>query len=105
MISKDKLMVLQELMNELQEEMEYGADDFASRLGRKPKVEMISIKAKPQEDMEHMEDMEGMEEMEEKLGMDLDGDMEEGEPIEHKRKVMGEGEMLKSRLMRLRKGM
>lgn len=93
----EKMRIISELMEELQDMMGYSPDDLGERLGRKkPDVEVVSVSS------------EGpMEGMEEKLGMDLDGDQEAGEDAEHASEVMG-GEMespeekLKQRLMKLR---
>lgn len=85
-------------MEELKDQMEYGEDDFAERLGRKkPGIEVVKIEGKMPMD----EDMEDAEEM---MGEDLDEDMEMGEPEEHKDAIIGSPEdVLKERLMRLRK--
>lgn len=101
--NKLELKLISQLMDQLQGEMEYDEDDFASRLGRKkPGVEMVKIEGKlPMDGMEHMEEM---------AGEDLDGDMEMGEDPKHAAMVMDEGEddemdpeaMLKKRLMKLR---
>jgi len=98
--NKLELKLISQLMDQLQGEMEYDENDFASRLGRKkPGVEVVKIEGKMP--------MEGMEEM---TGEDLDGDMEMGEDPTHASMVMDEGtddemdpeEMLKKRLMKLR---
>lgn len=98
----EKLKVIQELMQELQDEMQYGKDDFESRLGRekKPEVEVLKVEGSMGEDPM-------LEKKEEKLGMDLDGDSEMGEDPEHAEMVMGEDEespeeKLKNRLMKIR---
>lgn len=95
-----ELSLIKELMEQLTDEMEYGEDDFAERLGKgKPGVTVLKIEGKTGEDPM-------MEKAEEKMGMDLDGDMEEGESPMHKAMVMGEDmspdDKLKQRLMRLR---
>lgn len=95
---RDTLKIIEELMKELHDHMQYGSDDFEERLGRKPNVEVVKMGLKKP-------DMEGAEEM---AGADLDGDNEEGESMEHKLKVLGGGEGeddLKGRLMGLRKRM
>lgn len=81
-----KLKVIQEIMDDLQDQMEMGADDFDERLG-KPKLEV----------------------KEEIMGKDLDGDMEMGEDPEHAAMVMGDEGMdespedkLKARIMKLK---
>lgn len=92
-MTKDKMEIIQELMDMLKDEMQYGKDDFEERLGRK-KPDMAIMK------------VEGdLEPDEEKMGMDLDGDDEMGESPEHAKMVMGaddEDEDLKSRLMKMR---
>lgn len=97
--SKLELKLISQLMDKLQDEMEYGEDDFYERLGKKkPGIEVVKVEG----------EIPGKESMEEKLGQDLDGDMEMGEEPEHASMVMDEGEeespeqMLKKRLMRLR---
>lgn len=86
------MQIIVELMEQLQEEMDPGADELGMRLGRKkPEVEVVSME---------VEDP-AMEAEEEMLGADLDGDMEMGEDPEHAAKVMGE-DSLKKRLMKLR---
>lgn len=97
-MDKRELQVIEQLMEELKDQMEYGEDDFAERLGRKkPGIEVVKIEGKMPMD----EDMEDAEEM---MGEDLDEDMEMGEPEEHKDAIIGSPEdVLKERLMRLRK--
>lgn len=89
-----KMEIISQLMEELKEEMQYGEDDLASRLGRKkPDVAMMSIEAEDP----------SMESEEEEIGMDLDDDMEEGEGPTHKAKIMGSPEeKLKERLLKMR---
>lgn len=99
-----KLQIIKELMEQLQDEMSYGKEDFEERLGRKkPEVEIVKMKS----------ESPGMEKLEEVVGEDLDGDHEEGESMEHKRMVLGGGDEmemeaegpeddLKKRLMKLR---
>lgn len=58
-----------ELMEELQDQMKYGEEDFSERLGRKKPDEMIKVEAK-------LEDPK-LEHMEEELGMESDEDPEE----------------------------
>jgi len=71
-----KFEIIQQLMDELKEEMSYGADDLGERLGRpKPAVEMTAVEVGEPEEMLEME-MEGEE--------------------------MGEEDPLKKRLMKLR---
>jgi hypothetical protein len=74
-----KFEIIQQLMDALQEEMQYGEDELSERLGRKkPEVEVMSVEAKP---------LEG-----EELPIDGDEDMSLEDPEEK----------LKSRLMKLR---
>lgn len=96
-------------MEELAKEMEYAPEDLESRLGRsKPDAMMIKV----EKDGPMMgKDDPMLAKAEEKMGMDLDGDHEEGESPEHAAMVMGGGscdddeggeEDLKSRIMRMR---
>lgn len=78
-----KMEIIKQLMDELQEEMSYGKDDLAGRLGRpEPKVEVMSLESKedPEMGLELGDDEEGM------------GDMEDCSPEDK----------LKSRLMKMR---
>ena len=92
-MDKKELMMIQQLMDKLSEEMEYGEEDFSERLGRKkPEIEVIKMEGKmPMEesDME-MEDESYDPEMEDMDEMDMD--MEESSPEDD----------LKRRLMKLR---
>lgn len=106
-MDKKELQVIADLMEELKDQMEYGEDDFAERLGRKkPQVEVVKMEGSlpmDDEDMEHAEEMSGE---------DLDNDMEMGEDPEHAAMVLDRGEddmemmspeeKLKQRLMKLR---
>ena len=59
--NKLELKLISQLMDQLQSEMEYGEDDFSTRLGRKkPELEVVKIEGKmPAKPMETMdEDME-----------------------------------------------
>lgn len=95
-----ELKLISQLMDQLHDEMQYGEDDFASRLGRKkPDLEVVKIEG----------DLgpEGLEKSEEMAGKDFDGDMEMGESPEHAAMMMDKGEMdpaeeLKKRLMKMR---
>ncbi len=65
---KQQLQIIQDLMGQLQEKMEYGEDDFSSRLGRpKPEIEAVKIEGKlpmegsPDEGEGEMPEMEAME--------------------------------------------
>jgi hypothetical protein len=91
-----KLEMIKSLMADLEEEMSYGEDELSDRLGRKkPDVEVVSIKGEIKDP--------ALEGMEEKLGMDLDGDMEMDEGAEHEAMIDDDPEeKLKSRLMKLR---
>jgi hypothetical protein len=81
----DDLKVIMQLMEELQDKMSYGEDDFAERLGKKkPGLEVLKIEGE-------MKDPEELQKAEEMLGMDLEGDKEEGEDPEHVAKVLGKG--------------
>lgn len=104
------LEMIKKLMEELSEKMEYSADDFEERLGRKKpaSVSVDVIAAKPMKSLSHdeVEDAEESlfpkeeaEEAEKMGGMgydeeDCDEDEEDGD----------EAGMLKKRLMRLGKG-
>lgn len=98
---KSKLDMIKELMDQLQEEMQYGKGDFEERLGRKKPDAAIEV-------MKIEGDSPELKKAEEMPGMDLDNDMEMGEDPEHAAMVMDEGEeespedMLKKRLMKLR---
>lgn len=87
-MDKRELQIIQELMEKLTEEMEYGEEDLSERLGRKkPEVEVLKIEGEmPLED----EDMEE-DSMEPEMELE-DEDMEESSPEED----------LKRRLMKLR---
>lgn len=75
-VMKDEFEIIMGLMEDLQDKMQYGEDDFSERLGRKkPDLEMMKVEVEPVEEME-----EGYEDEEE----------------------MGPEESLKSRLMKLR---
>ena len=107
MMDDAKLQVIKELMDELQEKMEFGKDDFEERLGRKkPDIEVMKVEGSMDHDMMDPE----MEHEEEESGIDLDGDMEMGESPEHAAMVLGKSseepmspeEKLKQRLLKLR---
>jgi hypothetical protein len=99
-----ELEVIMQLMEELQDKMSYGEDDFEERLGRKkPGIEVMKIEGE-------MKDPEGLQKAEEMMGMDLDSDDEMGEDPEHVAEVLG-GEFeeeispedkLKKRIMKMR---
>ena len=76
-----RLEIIKKLMEQLQEEMSYGADDFEERLGRKkPGVEVLKLEAESPE-----------EKMEDAGGDDLEEcDMEEsdGPDAEFKKRLM-----------------
>lgn len=96
-MDKRELEVIQQLMEELKDQMEYGEDDFSERLGRKkPDIEVIK--------MEGELPLEREEELE---GEDLDNDMELGEDPEHAAMILDDEMMspedkLKKRIMKLR---
>lgn len=95
---KDELAIITELMQDLQEQMEYGKDDFEDRLGRKkPDMVSIEIEGKSPMGMDKEEDMGDMEEMTMKPDPDESPMMSD---------MMGEKKSpedeLKKRLMRLR---
>ena len=86
-----ELMVIEKLMEELQEKMGHGAEDFDERLGRKkPDLEVVKIKSEIEPGIE-IESLGGEEEPEfEEMGdMSM---MEEEDP----------SELLKKRIMKLR---
>ena len=87
----DIMETIKKLMEELTQKMEYSSDDFEERLGRKkPDVSVSVIKGEmPKHDME-----EEAEEMPDMDADDSDEDMDHGD----------EGDMLKDRLMKLRRG-
>lgn len=86
MDEKKELQMIMELMEELQDKMQYGEDDFNERLGKeKPKVDVVKI--------EGSTEMDPME-LSEKAPMDMHEDMEMSESPEDK---------LKARLMKMRK--
>jgi hypothetical protein len=77
-----KLNIIMDLMQELQNEMEYGKEDFEERLGRpKPQVEVMK--------------MEG----ELPMGEEMEGDMPEDEMMMEEESP---DEKLKNRIMKLR---
>ena len=104
-----ELEIIQELMEELKDEMQYGEEDFSERLGKgKPKVEVMEIEAKmPMKGEGMMAKMLGdkMEEGEEpEMEMEEDEEMDEFDP------EMGSfiskddpEDALKKRLLKLRK--
>lgn len=83
-MDKRDLALIQELMEKLQDEMEYGEDDLSERLGRKkPEVEVLKVESElPDEEDETME--------EEELSLPMDDEDETPE------------EKLKKRLLKLR---
>lgn len=97
---KSKLDMIKELMDQLQEEMQYGKSDFEDRLGRKKPDAAIEV-------MKVEGDSPELKKAEDMSGMDMDQDMEMGEDSDHPEMAMnGEEEspedMLKKRLMKLR---
>ena len=91
----NKQRIIMELMKELADSMEFGKEDFESRLGRKkPDVEIMKIEGDIDADMMPIEQDESpmMEEESEDMDMMADGMQEEESPEEK----------LKNRLMKLR---
>lgn len=78
-MDKKELMMIQELMQELADKMEYGEDDFNERLGRKkPEIEVMKVEGEmPMDEMdqdespEMDEDVEDMDMMSDGLQMDM----------------------------------
>lgn len=69
-MDKQELQIIQELMEVLQDKMQFGEDDLSERLGRqKPEVEVMKIEGKSEGDPM----LEGAEA---ESGMDLDADKE-----------------------------
>ncbi len=79
-----KLQIIKELMEQLQDEMSYGAEDFEERLGRKkPDVKVLKIEG----EMDPMESMD--DEPESEMGADEDMELEsEGPDSELKKRLM-----------------
>lgn len=91
---RDQMDIIADLMEELKGAMEYGESDFDERLGRKkPAMEVVKIEG----EMDPM-----LEAKEEAVGMDLDGDSEMGEGMEHMEEVLSPEDKLKERLQKLR---
>lgn len=90
-MDKRELQIIEELMAELQGQMEYGADDFEERLGRKkPEAEIKKAMTSPDAEIEVTQvEMPEDETSEEGTEDDM---MDEESPEEK----------LKSRLMKLR---
>ena len=87
-----ELMLIQELMDKLSEEMEYGEDELSERLGRKkPEVEVLKVESKIPLDEESIE----MSELEEDCEME-----DESEDMFGEEKSPEDD--LKKRLMKLR---
>lgn len=92
-----KMEIIKQLMDQLQEEMEYSPDDLGARLGRKKPDAMVMIKAEKGDPMEGMEgDMSDDQE-----GMPM-GDSHEGAEMALGGGEEDEDEMFKQRLARLR---
>ncbi len=91
---KEELKVIMDLMQDLQNKMEYGEDDLSERLGRKkPGLEVVKIEGKlPMGEEEGME-----EESEMPFGMGSSKSMEEDCEMED-----GPESQLKKRLLKLR---
>lgn len=84
-MDKRELELIKELMDKLSDEMEYGEEDFAERLGRKnPEIEVIKMEGEMPLEDEDMED----EDMEED-SMEPEMEDEESSPEEElKRRIM-----------------
>jgi len=56
-MDRKELQVIEQLMEDLKDQMEYGEDDFAERLGRKkPGIEVVKIEGEiPMEDEDEIE--------------------------------------------------
>lgn len=60
-MDSSKLKIIQQLMSELADDMEYSPDDFGHRLGRKkPEEGMIIMKSEDKDMPEDGDDMAGM---------------------------------------------
>ncbi len=88
---KQQLQIIQDLMGQLQEKMEYGEDDFSSRLGRpKPEIQAVKIEGKlpmegsPDEEAGETPDMEAMEGHDDPMG----GMMDESPEDKLKKRLM-----------------
>lgn len=99
---EDVLHMIKKLMEELAEKMEYGADDFEERLGRKKPDSMTVdvIAAKPMKSLSHDE----VEKAEEGLFPAEEAEEEKLMGMSHEDMEDEEEDSLKDRLMRLRKG-
>jgi len=89
-MDKSELGIIQELMELLQDKMQYGEDDFNSRLGRKkPEVEVVKMEG----------DIPGGE-----MGMDDSSGMDMGDDSDSSMMEMDESpeDKLKRRLMKMR---
>lgn len=91
-MENNKLKIIKDLMEQLQEQMVPGKEDFEERLGRKPAVKITEIEvSKPKGKMlEEDMDKEEMEEDEESVMEPMSPEMESDE------------DSLKERLMKLR---
>ena len=104
------LAVIEKLMEELQEQMQYGKDDLEERLGRKkPAVEVISIEGKlPRGSAMGEDESESTDPLErEDAEVDAMGDDEDMSPSMGRMAMdeadgMSPEESLKKRLMKLR---
>lgn len=87
-MDKKELQLIQQLMDKLSEEMEYGEEDLSERLGRKkPEIEVVKIEGELPLDEESEEEM-------------FDPSMED--ELELEDEELSPEDELKSRLMRLR---
>lgn len=86
-----KFEIIQQLMEELQEEMQPGEEDFSSRLGRKkPGMEILKVEG------EMSPKSEG------EIDMDMEGREEFCEPMDGEEMEESPDERFKNRLMKLR---
>lgn len=79
-----KLKIIAELMEELADDMDYSPEDFKKLRGGGMKDGVTVVKMSGESP--------ALERAEEKMGMDLDDDMEEGESPMHRAKVLGPSE-------------
>lgn len=80
-MDRKELEIIQELMDVLQDKMQYGEDDLSDRLGRKkPGLEVVKVEGSMpmtgKDPLEHAEGMAGadMGEDQDSMGMDEDPD-------------------------------
>jgi hypothetical protein len=91
-----ELDVIMELMEDLQEKMQYGEGDFEERLGRKkPGIEVMKIEGKlpmGEDEAEGMESEMGEDELamesDPMMGAELDEELEESPEEKLKKRIM-----------------